>query len=82
MKRSMTGCVAIASAMLAFGDVELSPEQLSEVQSTARQKMEDKLKETNASNQADRFAKMSVWEIYQTVVTGVSPEYSLEVEFK
>ena len=32
--------------------------------------------------QADRFAKMTVWEIYQPFVAQVSPEYTFEVSFK
>ena len=72
----------IARGWLAFGDIKLTPEQSAEVQAAARKKMEQKLEETNAVAQADRFAKMSVWELYQSVVSGVSPEYTLEIEFR
>lgn len=72
----------VAKGLLAFGEIKLTPEQHAQIQSAARAKMEDKLEETNALEQADRFAKMSVWEMYQTMVSQVSPEYTLEVEFK
>ena len=31
---------------------------------------------------ADRFAKLSVWEMYSPIIKGVAKDYSLEVEFK
>ena len=71
----------VTKGLLAFGDIKLTPEQNRDIQAAARAKMEEKLEETKAINQADRFAKMSVWEMYQPVVSGVSPEYTLEVEF-
>lgn len=72
----------VSKGLLAFGDLKLTPEQNAQIQSAAREKMEAKLEETNAAEQADRFAKMSVWEIYQAMVSKVSPEYTLEIEFK
>ena len=72
----------VSKGLLAFGEIKLTPEQHAQIQSAARAKMEDKLKETNALEQADRFAKMSVWEMYQVMVSKVSPEYTLEIEFK
>ena len=72
----------VSRGFLAFGEIKLTPEQNALVQSTVREKFESKLDEAGAMEQADRFAKMSVWEIYQSVVSGVSPEYTLLVEFK
>ena len=43
--------------------------------------MEEKLKEEKTSEEADRFAKMSVWELYQPIISNMDPEYQLEVEF-
>ncbi len=68
--------------ILAFGDITLKPEEIGEVQGRAREKMEKKLEETNSMQEAERFAKLSVWEIYQPIVNGVSPECTLEVEFQ
>ena len=72
----------VTSGWLAFGDIKLTPEQHQSIQAAARARMEQKLEETAAIDQADRFAKMSVWEIYQPAVSGVSPEFTLEIEFK
>ena len=72
----------ISRGLLAFGKMDVSPEEMREVQAKAREKMEKKLEEAKALDQADRFAKMTVWELYQPVVTSVSAKYTLEVEFK
>lgn len=44
--------------------------------------MEETLLKEQMILQADRFAKMTVWEIYQPFVAQVSPEYTFEVSFK
>ena len=68
-----------------FGDVErglLGPEQNQEVQSEARNKMMEKLEAENVQEKADRFAALSVWEIYQPIIDKVTTGYSLVVEIK
>lgn len=67
--------------LLAWGDIKMTAEESAKVQTTATEKMKAKLDETGKADEADRFAKMSVWELYQPVITGVSPEYTLEVDF-
>lgn len=67
---------------LAFGDIEMTMEAQSQLQTEATERMEQKLADTKTGEAADRFAKMSVWEIYQPIVSSVSPECKLEVEFK
>ena len=47
-----------------------------------RKQMEQKLLEENAMENADRMAKMSVWEIYQPVVSKICPDYTVAVEFE
>ena len=44
--------------------------------------MNEKLEEQKSAEEADRFAKMSVWEIYQPVINKVTTGYSLNVEFE
>lgn len=68
--------------LLAFGSIKLTPEEQSKVQTEAVNKMKKKLDDMNANATADRFATLSVWEIYQPLVTSVSPEYKLEIKFK
>jgi hypothetical protein len=66
---------------LAFGDINMTIEQSSELEPEARTKMESKLDELNEAETADRFAVLTVWELYQPVISEVSPEYKLEIDF-
>ena len=68
--------------LLAFGEMELTPEQNSEVQKEARKRMEEKLLADNIQATADRFAVLTVWEMYSPIIKGVARDYSLEVEFR
>ena len=72
----------LKKGFLAIGDLKLTPQQITEVQNAARKKMEEKLEQENVMETAERFAKMSVWEIYQPIIDGVTSGYSLEVEFE
>ena len=67
---------------LAFGEVSLSPEENAKLESGARERMEHKLIELNEQEKADRFAKMSVWDIFQPMISSVSANYKLEVAFE
>ncbi len=68
--------------LLAFGDIKATPEQISDIQAGVRQKMQEKLDADNVLATADRFAKLSVWEMYTPIIKGVAKDYSLEVEFR
>lgn len=68
--------------LLAFGDIKATPEQIMEIQAGARQKMQEKLEADKVLEIADRFAKLSVWEMYSPIIKGVAKDYSLQVEFK
>lgn len=68
--------------LLAFGDLKLTPEQTAQIQAGARAKMQEKLDSQNVLETADRFAKLSVWEMYSPIIKGVAKDYSLEVEFR
>ena len=68
--------------LLAFGDIKMTAEQASQIQAEARKKMQKKLDEDNVAGIADRFAKLSVWELYNPIIKGVAKEYSLEVVFR
>ena len=43
--------------------------------------MEKKLEQEKTILEAERFAKLSVWELFQPIVNGVSRECTLEIEF-
>ncbi len=68
--------------LLAFGEIKMTAEQAAEVQAEARARMEQKLDEENTAATADRFAKLSVWEIYYPIIRNVAKECSLIVEFR
>lgn len=68
--------------VLAFGDVKMTPEEQSDVQTEARNRMIERLKEDNVRATADEFAKKVVWEMYQPIIASVSPGYTLVVEVK
>ena len=67
---------------LAFGDISITPEQSAQLQTKASEKMETKLEELNEQANADKFATLTVWEIYQPIVSSVAPSYKLEVKFR
>lgn len=71
----------VDKGLLAFGDLTMTPDQMKEVQVEAQKKMEAKLIEEKIVDEADRFGKLAVWEIYQPIIAGVSSQYSLEVVF-
>lgn len=68
--------------LLAFGDIKLTVEESSKIQAGVRDKMQQTLDSQNVLETADRFAKLSVWEMYSPIVKGVAKNYSLEVEFR
>ena len=67
--------------LLGVGKMSVAPEDMEKVQSEAREKMMEKLEAQKTIEEADRFAKMSVWEIYQSIINAVTTGYSLEIEF-
>ncbi len=66
---------------LAFGEIKLTQEESAKVEDEARLRMEKKLDELNEQEKADRFSKMTFWEMYQPIISSVSPEYKLEIVF-
>ena len=71
-----------SGGLLAFGDIKMTAEQASQIQASARKKMQEKLDSDKTIEVADRFAKLSVWEMYSPLIKSVAKDYSLDVEFK
>ena len=69
-------------SVFAFGDIKLTPEQQAEVETSAKAKMEEKLKTEKAADDARIAAEHSIWEIFQPVISNMSSKYKLKVEFK
>ncbi len=67
---------------LAFGSIKLDMEQQKEFETTANEKLEEKLSEKERLEEADRFAKLSAYETYQPIVKTISPAYKVIIEFK
>ena len=44
--------------------------------------MLQKVEDSNVADDARKVAQAAIWEIFQPVVTGVSPECKLEVQFE
>ena len=72
----------VEKGLLAIGSIKLTPQEISDVETAAKKKMEEKLVEDKANETADRFAKLAVWEMFNPMVTSVSPAYQFEVVFE
>ena len=68
--------------IFSIGDLKQSEEERAEVIAGVKDNMEHMLQEEHIMDTAERMARLSVWEIYQPVVSKVSPEYSVITEFK
>lgn len=67
--------------IFSIGDVKLSEEERSEVIASVKENMKQTLEKENVMANAERMAKLSVWEIYQPVISKVSPDYTVIIEF-
>ncbi|MBR3349194.1 MAG: DUF4230 domain-containing protein [Solobacterium sp.] len=67
---------------LAFGDIRLTAEESNELEKSVRSAMEERLNEDDLLIQADEFAVLKTWEIFQPLISAVSPEYTVEMEFE
>ncbi|MDO5332352.1 MAG: DUF4230 domain-containing protein [Bacillota bacterium] len=65
--------------LLAFGKLNVSIEENQKIQAGVRAKMEDRLKQSDILDTADRFARMVIWEMYTPIIKSVASNYSLEV---
>ncbi len=68
------------NGLLAFGDIKLSAEETKLLETTVYNSMEERLSEKELLEEADRFAKLKTWEIFQPLVTAVSPAYKTVIE--
>ena len=68
--------------LLAFGDLSLTPEQQNQIEISVRDTMKNTLDSKEFYDQADEFATLKTWQIFQPLVTSVSPEYVVEMVFE
>lgn len=71
-----------SNGWLAFGSIKLDQEQQKEFEAEAQEKLQEKLGMPECLEEADRFAKLTAYEIYQPIVKAVSPAYKVVIEFK
>lgn len=70
------------NTIFAFGDIKLTPDEQARVETEAKERMLEKLESENVIADATAAAEHSIWEIFQPVISGVSPEYTLKIEFE
>ena len=70
------------TGLFAFGDIKLTAEEQAALENSVLDAMREHLTSKELMESADKFAEMKIWEIFQPLVTSVSPEFQLEVVFK
>lgn len=65
---------------LAFGDLTLTAEQQNELEGKVVESMRQRLADDELMEAADEFSRMKTWEIFQPLVTSVSPEYKVVIQ--
>lgn len=67
---------------LAMGEIKLTVEQQKEFEVEAKQKLTEKLGEKDCLADADRFAKLAAYELYQPMIRTISPAYKVVIDFQ
>ena len=67
--------------LLSFGDLKLTTEDQNRLLQAVYASMEERLVSADLFGMADEFAQMSAWQMFQPLVTAISPEYTVEIEF-
>lgn len=70
------------NTIFAFGDIKLKPDEQAKVETEAKNRMIEKLEKENVAADATAVAEHVIWELFQPLVSGVSPEYSLKIAFE
>lgn len=77
---SATEFAETETGWLAFGDLTLTAEQQNELEGKAVESMRERLGTDELMESADEFSRMKTWEIFQPLVTSVSPEYKVVIQ--
>ena len=67
---------------LAFGSIKLDAEQQKAFEVSAVEQLQTKLEVSDRFTEADRFARLAAYELYQPIVRAVSPIYQVIIEFQ
>ncbi len=68
--------------LLSFGDIKLTPEETGILETAVLSAMRERLDAPDMYAEADRFATLKTWEIFQPLITAVSPAYKVEMVFE
>jgi len=68
--------------LLAFGDIALTLEDQNELEKSVKASMKERLTQQEVIDNADKFAEMKTWEIFQPLVSAVSNEFVVNIEIK
>lgn len=68
--------------LLSFGDLSMTTEQQNELEKAAKAAMNERLQEKDLFKKADEFAEMKCWSTFQPLVSAISAEYKVEIQFK
>ena len=68
--------------LLAFGDLSLTTEQQNQLSQSVTEAMKERLEEDDMFTQADEYATMKTWEIFQPLISAVSSEYKVVMQFE
>lgn len=68
------------NGVLAFGQIKLTIEESSRLESQAKQEIIEQLEKANVLDQAETIAKMSAQNIFEPVIRSVAPEYTVEIQ--
>ncbi|MCQ2530916.1 MAG: DUF4230 domain-containing protein [Lachnospiraceae bacterium] len=66
---------------LAIGDITLTAEENNILENEIINKMREKLTTPELYEQADKYAEMTAWEIFQPSVTSISPDFAFSIQF-
>lgn len=67
--------------ILAFGELKLTLEEENEIERSVKETMRKTLDTKDMYEQADEFAKLKTWQIFQPLVSAVASEYVVEMIF-
>ena len=68
--------------LLAFSDIKLTLEEQNLLEISIRDAMSERLNQEDLFELADRYAVLSAWEIFQPLITSVSREYTVTIEWE
>ncbi len=68
--------------LLAFTDIKLTLEEQNLLERSIRDAMSERLNQEDLFTLADKYAVLSAWEIFQPLITSVSKEYTVTVDFE